>query len=171
MSETNNSCVEDARFNTSFSIARREQYQDLIIASPLSPQSEHELFRLSHDPDFVKRQIAATNKDQFRQAMNVIDLVTDDLYIAQNKWAETPEELGKLAGRLEANGRWNQEHGKLGAALIDYRRELRIVKSCLGANSERAHVITGVIYSLENPVPYYLWNGACPVSPWRIPVK
>lgn len=181
MSETNNTCVEDARFNTSFNIARKEQYQDLVVASRLSPETESELFRLSLDPDFVKRQIAETSKDQFQQAMNIIDLVTDDLYIAQNKWAETPEELGKLAGRLEASGRWNQHHGRPGSALIDYRRELRIVKSCLGANSELAQLTTLVIDSLENPLPYDFGNpmlkkpvtyySVHPMPPWRLPVK
>lgn len=172
MAETENNYAADLRFNTSFSTARKEEYQDLTLNLPLSPQREDELFRLSHDPDFVKRKIAATNKDQFRQVSNVIDLVADDLYIAQNKWAETPEELGKLAGRLEAHGRWNQLHGRPGEALMDYRRELRIVKSCVGEKSELAQLTTLVIDSLQNPVPYYLWNGACPVMPpWRLPVK
>lgn len=166
MTETNNSCADHSRFNTSFKNAWDEQHQDLLLALRLSPEREAELFSLSDDPQFVKRQIDATNKDQFRQALNVIDLVADDLYIAQNKWAETPEELGKLAGRLDANATWKQEHAMPGAALMDFRREFRIVKSCLGEDSNEAQSISRVINSLENPQQrYYV------MPPWRLPVK
>ncbi|MBX9569394.1 MAG: hypothetical protein K2X77_10895 [Candidatus Obscuribacterales bacterium] len=166
MSETDNRCVEDSRFNTAFKIAIREQHQDLVLASRLSPEREAELFSLCNDPDFINRQIAATKKDQLRRAMNVIDLVSDDLYIAQNKWTETPEQLGKLAGRLEANAGWHAEHGMPGPALMDFRRELRIVKSCLGEDSNEAQSISRIINSLENPQQrYYV------MPPWRLPVK
>lgn len=166
MTETNNSCIDHSRFNTSFKNGWDEQRQDLLLAFSLSPEREAELFTLSHDSEFVKHQIAATNKDQLRQAMNVIDLVSDDLYIAQNKWAETPEELGKFAGRLDANAAWKKEHAMPGPALMDLRRELRIVKSCLGEESIEAQSISRAINSLENPQRRYQV-----MPPWCLPVK
>lgn len=151
MSET----YQDGRFRAGYLNGIYEQdfwEENVRRRQGLTPETEARLLELSSDPAFIKGQIDQKARDISRQVLNVIDLANDDLYIAANKWAEQPEELGRKAAQLAIEARWDKEHGDPVAALSKYRRELRVFKAAGLGNSLGAGEVKKEIEVLTWPL-------------------